>query len=165
MGKEEHLRIMIWDLLYPCPQSCQSLAWLWGWFCKCRITPSWTSSLEAPQGVRVSQRPLLKLSYACRYLGRVLSWQLSGNEPSCQSRRHRFDSWVRKIPWRRKWQLTPVFLPGKSHGQRRLESYSPWGHKRVGYDLATKWQGHLGRWLKCRFWFRGSGVGPETLHF
>ena len=36
---------------------------------------------------------------------------------------------VGKIPWRRKWQPTPVFLRGKSHGQRRLEGYSPWGHK------------------------------------
>ena len=34
-----------------------------------------------------------------------------------------------KIPWRRKWQPTPVFLPGKCHGQRSLEGYSPWGHK------------------------------------
>ena len=34
-----------------------------------------------------------------------------------------------KIPWRRKWQSTPVFLPGKSHGQRSLVVYSPWGHK------------------------------------
>ena len=40
-----------------------------------------------------------------------------------------FDSWVRKIPWRRKWQLIPVFLPGKFHGQRSLSSYSSWGHK------------------------------------
>ena len=32
-------------------------------------------------------------------------------------------------PLRRKWQLTPVFLPGKSHGQRSLVGYSPWGHK------------------------------------
>ena len=32
-------------------------------------------------------------------------------------------------PWRRKWQPTPVFLPGKSHGQRSLTRYSPWGHK------------------------------------
>ena len=38
-------------------------------------------------------------------------------------------SQVRKIPWRRKWQPTPVFLPGKSHGQRSLVGYSPWGHK------------------------------------
>ena len=42
-----------------------------------------------------------------------------------QCRRLGFDSWVRKIPWRRKWQLTPVFLPGKSHGQRSLGGYSP----------------------------------------
>ena len=41
----------------------------------------------------------------------------------------RFDSWVGKIPWRRKWQPTPVFLPGKSHGQRSLVGYSPWGYK------------------------------------
>ena len=44
-------------------------------------------------------------------------------------RRHRFDPWVRKIPWRRKWQPTPVFLPGKFHGQRSLAGYSLWGHK------------------------------------
>ena len=36
--------------------------------------------------------------------------------------------WVRKIPWRRKWQPTPVFLPGKSHGQDSLVVYSPWCH-------------------------------------
>ena len=40
-----------------------------------------------------------------------------------------FDPWVRKIPGKRKWQLTPVFLPGKAHGQRSLAGYSPWGHK------------------------------------
>ena len=37
-------------------------------------------------------------------------------------------------PWRRKWQPTPVFLPGKSHGQRSLVGYSPWGPQRVGHD-------------------------------
>ena len=37
--------------------------------------------------------------------------------------------WVGKIPWRRKWQPTPVFLPGKSHGPRSLVGYCPWGHK------------------------------------
>ena len=40
-----------------------------------------------------------------------------------------FDAWVGKIPRRREWQPTPVFLPGESYGQRSLESYSPWGHK------------------------------------
>ena len=53
----------------------------------------------------------------------------SGKEPTYQCRRPEFDPWVRKTPWRRKWQLTPVFLPGKSHGQRSLVGYSPWGLK------------------------------------
>ena len=47
--------------------------------------------------------------------------QLSGKEPTCQCGRH-FDPWVRKIPWRRKWQPTPVFLSEESHGQRSLLS-------------------------------------------
>ena len=52
----------------------------------------------------------------------------SGKEPTCQCRRpkrHRFDPWARKIPWRRAWQATPVFLPGKPHGQRSLTGYGP----------------------------------------
>jgi len=50
-----------------------------------------------------------------------------------QCRRPGFDPWVRKILWRRKWQPTPIFLPGKSHGQRSLVGYSPWAHKE--YDM------------------------------
>ena len=46
--------------------------------------------------------------------------------------------WVRKIPWRRTWEPTPVFLLGKSHVQRSLRGYSPWGCKRVGHDLTTE---------------------------
>ena len=45
--------------------------------------------------------------------------------------KHEFNLWVRKILWRRKWQPTPVFLPGKSHGQRSLVGYSPRNHKSV----------------------------------
>jgi len=51
---------------------------------------------------------------------------------------HRFNPWVGKIPWRRKWQPIPVFLPGKSHGQRSLVGYSSLGCKRVRYHLAAK---------------------------
>ena len=54
---------------------------------------------------------------------------LSDKEFACQCKRHGFDPWVKKVPWRRKWQPIPVFLPGKSHGQRSLAGYSPWGHK------------------------------------
>ena len=45
---------------------------------------------------------------------------VSGKKPTCQYRRHRSDPWVEKIPWRRAWQPTPVFLQGESHGQRSL---------------------------------------------
>ena len=54
---------------------------------------------------------------------------LSGKESTCQCRRCTLNPWVRKILWRRKWQPSPVFFPLKSHGQRSLEGYSPWGHK------------------------------------
>ena len=60
-------------------------------------------------------------------------------------RRHSFNPWVRKIPWRRKWQPTPVFLGGKSHGQKRLVGYSPRSCKRIGCNLetSTKWILHF----------------------
>ena len=42
-----------------------------------------------------------------------------------------FDPWVKKIPWRRAWQPTLVFLPGEFHGQRSPVGYGPWGHKEL----------------------------------
>ena len=53
-----------------------------------------------------------------------LSWWFSGREATCQFRRLRFDSSVEKIPWRKKWQPTRVFLPRKSHGQRNFGNCS-----------------------------------------
>ena len=55
----------------------------------------------------------------------------SGKESAYQCGRHGFTLWVRKIPWRRKWQPTPAFLSGKSHGQRNMVVYSPWSHKEL----------------------------------
>ena len=60
----------------------------------------------------------------------------SGKESACHCRRHKrqgFDPWVGKIPWRRKWQLTPIFLPGKSHGQGNLPDYSPCDYKPLNH--------------------------------
>ena len=51
-----------------------------------------------------------------------------------------FNPWVWKIPWRRKWQPAIVFLPGKSHRQKSLVDFCPWGHKRVRHSLTTKQQ-------------------------
>ena len=62
---------------------------------------------------------------------RLPQW-LSGKESACQCRRcerRGFYPWVGKIPWRRKWQPTVVFLPGEAHGQRGLVGYSPGGCK------------------------------------
>ena len=58
-----------------------------------------------------------------------LCWWLTGEEPACQRRKDEFVYWVGKIPWRRAWQPTPVFLPGESHGQRSLAGYSPQGRR------------------------------------
>ena len=72
----------------------------------------------------------------------------SGKEPACQSTRHkrcRFDSWVRKIPWRRAWKTTPVVMPGESHGQRSLAGYSTWGCKN------RTWVKGLSMEMKLRF--------------
>ena len=60
----------------------------------------------------------------------VYTYGASGKEPTCQCRRHKrcgFHPWVWKILWRREWLPTPIFLPGKSHRQRSLVGYSPWG--------------------------------------
>ena len=76
-----------------------------------------------------------------------LSCWLCGKESACQCRRrrrHGFDPWVKKIPWRKKWLPTPVFLPGKVRGQRSLAGFSSWGHKEL--DL-TEWLSmHKGKW-------------------
>ena len=59
-------------------------------------------------------------------------------------KRCEFDSWVGKIPWSRKWQPTPVFLPRESHGQRNLVGYSPWG-RRVGHGWSSL--AHMHAWV------------------
>ena len=90
----------------------------------------------------------------------------SGEEPACQCprhKRHRFNSWVGKIPWRRKRQCTSVFLPGKFHRQRSLVSCSPCGHR--GLDMTeplntyTHTHTHTHRvihgWLNLQIWNHG----------
>ena len=81
-----------------------------------------------------------KCSLSIYFTMRGLPWWLSSKESTCQCKSHRFDFWIGKIPGRRKWQPTLIFLPEKTHGQRSLAGYSPWGRKRVGHDLVTKQQ-------------------------
>ena len=102
--------------------------------------------LDHGKGKRVPEKHLLLLYWLCQSLWLRGSnklwkfWWLSGEESACQCRRHWFDPWIGKISWKRKWQPTPVVLPGKSHGQRNVASCSPWGWKRVGHNWVTKQQ-------------------------
>ena len=90
-----------------------------------------------------SQTGLKQLSTHARTtldMNKLPRW-LSGKETACQCnrrRRFRFDPWVGKILWSRKWQPTPVFLPGKFHGQRSLEGYSP-GAAKSRTELSRAW--------------------------
>ena len=69
-------------------------------------------------------------SYFCIWIGIPLQYR--------RHRRWAFNPWIGKIPWRRKWPLTPVFLPRESHGQRSLVGYSPRGGRRFRQDWATQ---------------------------
>ena len=93
-----------------------------------------------------------------------------GKESACQCSRPRFDSWVGKIPWRRKWQSTPAFLPGEFHEQRSLAGYSLWGHKESD---TTEWylkqssadKKRWGFWSPWNLWVpKCDGVGPQVAH-
>ena len=67
-----------------------------------------------------------------KYMSRYILGFPGGSDGVCLQRwRPVFNPWVRKIPWRRRWQPTPLFLPGKFHGQRSLEGYSPRGRKEL----------------------------------
>ena len=93
----------------------------------------WVSSVQFSPSVMYDSFNCSCLELNLQYLQDVtalgLPWWLSSKESTCEYRRLGFDPWVGEIPWRRKWQPTPVSLPEKSHGQRSLEGYSPWGHK------------------------------------
>ena len=119
--------------------SCTHLEYLWEYRWAPRTWLSCAGIWEADTragGSRVAGRRSSTLchvvQYKCFNLNVVktgLPSELSGWRICLQCRRPRFDSWVGKIPWRRKWQSTPVFLTGKSNGQRSLEGYSPRHHK------------------------------------
>ena len=72
---------------------------------------------------------------------------LSGKESACQCGRCGFSPWVRKIPWRREWQPTPVFAPVKSHGWRSLAGYSPWASQESDTTERLRTHHYLWYWV------------------
>ena len=90
-----------------------------------RVWLGWVTELTAWLVLSKS----LEIGLASPHVALRLPRCLSCKEPTCQCRRPRFNPWVGKIPWRRKWHPIPVLLPGKSHEHRNLASCSPWGAK------------------------------------
>ena len=88
---------------------------------------AWRISGMGEPGGRPSTRSH-RVGHNCSDLAAV-AISLSQGLPWLQCRRPRFNPWVRKILWKREWQLTPVFLPGEFRGWRSLVGCSPWGHK------------------------------------
>ena len=97
----------------------------------CTVRP--TAAAEPAGGRFSSETPAasLQTSETSHFIA-VLPCDSDGKESTCQCRSRGFNPWVRKIPWRRKWQPTPVLLPGESRGLRGLTSYSrPSGRKEL----------------------------------
>ena len=130
-GLEEKSRR--WNLFFP---------WLLNWDTDCLLL-----------SVLLDHRHLKGWNVHHVYVG--FPWWFSGKRIWLPNRRCGFDPWVGKIPWRMKWQPTPEFLPGKSHGQRSLAGYSPWDHKRVRHNWATKQQQYVCVYIS--YWFCLSG--------
>ena len=97
------------------------------------ITPYLFISTD-PYCLTHSSHTLHLHTLVCPHSPTGLPWWVRQSRICLQCGRPRFSPWVGKVPWRRKWQPTPVFVPGESHGQRSLVGYSPWGPKRVGND-------------------------------
>ena len=110
------------------------------------LTCSWASGKECPEQMWENPNilPLAHLEALCKPLSKGLKYRikafrhfcsiiggLSGKESACQCRRHRFDTWVGKRPWRRKWQPTPLFLPGKSHDRGAWQA--------TAHGVTTSW--------------------------
>ena len=74
--------------------------------------------------------------------------------------RPKFNPWVRKITWRRKWQPTPVFLPGKLHGRKSLVGYSPWGHKEL--DITEQLTVSFSCSFRLPRWLSGKKKSPAS---
>ena len=93
-----------------------------------RMSYKWNHILWKLSDFFHSAKCLWDSSELCQQLISFYYWVVVKNLPA-RCKQCEFDPWVGRIPWRRKWQPTPVFLPGEFHGQRSLVGYSPWSHK------------------------------------
>ena len=111
------------------PETTQLLSWVWFFFFQLpdfmSSSSEWNCLFMSPRRGSITENQI-SLQPAV-----ITELKSPTKNPHAMQETQEFDPWVRKISWRRKWQPTPVFLPGKFHGQRNLEGYSPWGHKEL----------------------------------
>ena len=107
------------------------------------LGPNGSSPLPSPPGT-TTQAQVHSHSLVCNK-PKQSPWgcpgDTSGKAHACQCRRYKrrgLHPWVGKIPWRRKWQPTAVFLPGESHGKRSLAGYCPWDRRELSMTEATQ---------------------------
>ena len=150
--------------------NCFSRVWLsatlWTMACQAPLSMGFSrqehwSGLPFPSPMHESEkwkwsRSVVSDSYGLQPTRLLRPWDFPGKNTgvSCQClrwqcRRSRFNFWFGKIPQRRKWQPTPVFLPGEFHGQRSLAGYRPWGCKESD---TNKWPTHM-IFLNAKFYF------------
>ena len=110
-----------------------------GWRGTCgNLEGYWTIGRNSGQWKKYQEKTSLDQKSVYRHFLVLLGFPGGSEVNVClQCGRPGFDPWIGKIPWRRKWQRTPVFLPGESHGQRSLVGYSPTRSQRVGHDWVT----------------------------
>ena len=123
-----------YSLQYSCLENSMDRGALWATVHG--VAKSWTQLSKCTHTQRCFQKALKHLMntflvvQTVKNLPAMETWNLPAN---AEDKRLGFEPWVGKIPWRRKWQPTPVFLPEKFHGQRSVAGYSSWGC-RVRYD-------------------------------
>ena len=103
---------------------CSTLAWKIPW-------TEESGRLQSMGSQRIRHDWVTSLLMVNERVFQVAQWVKNLPTNAGHVRDNGFNPWVTKIPWRRKWQLTPVFLPGEFHGERSLVGCSPWGHKEL----------------------------------
>ena len=128
------LHFLVWIRLYYMSPSCRAFS---TWHC---VLETLSCCSRRPTALTNAHTVFLRINVTYEpapvydHLGgfqvlKGLPWWLRWRRIRLRPRRPEFNPWVGTIPWIREWQPTPVFLPGKSHGQKSLVGSSPWGHK------------------------------------
>ena len=141
----------------------ESEKWKWSRSVMSDLATPWAAAFQAPPSMGFSRHEcwsgaplyspwmLINVSLSLPSLETYTIGGASGKGSAYQCRRWKrqgFSPWIRKIPWRRKWHPTPVFLPGKFHGHRSLASCSPWSFERLRHGWAPQHTHSISSYLR-----------------